>query len=328
MKKHTRKIGLLLVILLLVSLTMNVGCAPKEKPYPNKAIDLVVPASAGSGGDVLTRVIATNLAKELGVSINVVNTAGGSGIPAVKSVMDAKPDGYTLLADQALSSSYQTILKDLPYKVEDRTFICKVGKGPQVLSGSIEKGWKNLSDVKAWIEKNPNDFIWGGISNTSAANFAVLQFLNAAKVDISKTKELRYGGGGDILAAIAGGHILMGSCAASGVPPFAQSGKVQPLAVAGSSRLAMLPDVPCAAEQGFPEFSVGYWVGLSGPANLPAEIVTTLDKAINKLIKDPNFIKELDKIGVVLEYADSKGMKESVAAEGKEAAFFVELAAK
>jgi tripartite-type tricarboxylate transporter receptor subunit TctC len=325
MKRYSKFIGLAVVVLMLMSMT--IGCST-EKPYPNKAIDLVVPASAGSGGDILTRVIANYLGKEIGVSINVVNTPGGSGIPAVQSVLEAKADGYTLLADQALSSSYQNILKELPYKVEDRTFICRVGKGPQVLSGSVKLGWKDLNDVKAWIEKNPNDFIWGGISNTSAANFAVLQFLNAAKVDISKTKELRYGGGGEIMAAVAGGHILLGSCAASGVPPFAESKKVQPLAVAGSSRLAMLPDVPCAAEQGFPEFKVGFWVGLSGPAKLPEEVVTLLDNAVKKIIKDPKFIEELNKIGVVVDYADGKQMKADVEAEGKEAAFFVSLAAQ
>lgn len=324
MKKYSGFISIMVLVLLL---TMSFGCAA-EKPYPNKAIDFVVPASAGSGGDILTRVIANYLSKELGVAINVVNTPGGSGIPAVQGVLSAKPDGYTLLADQALSSSYQTILKELPYKVEDRTFISRIGKGPQVLSGSVKMGWKDLNDVKAWIEKNPNDFIWGGISNTSAANFAVLQFLNAAKVDISKTKELRYGGGGEILAAIAGDHILLGSCAASGVPPFAESKKITPLAVAGSSRLAMLPDVPCAKEQGFPDFNVGFWVGLSGPAKLPQEVVTTIDKAVNKIIKDPNFIKELDKIGVVVDYADAKKMAADVKAEGEEAAFFVSIAAK
>lgn len=325
MKRCSGLISISIAIIMLVSMTF--GCAT-EKPYPNKPIDFVVPASAGSGGDILTRVIATHLSKELGVSINVVNTPGGSGIPAVQSVLEAKPDGYKLLADQALSSSYQSILKELPYKVEDRTFIARIGKGPQVLNGSVKMGWKDLNDVKAWIEKNPNDFIWGGISNTSAANFAVLQFLNAAKADIGKTKELRYGGGGEILAAIAGGHILLGSCAASGVPPFAESGKVKPLAVAGSSRLAMLPDVPSAKEQGFPEFKVGFWIGLSGPSKLPDEVVSTLDKAINKIIKDPNFIKELDKIGVVVDYADAKQMKADVKAEGEEAAFFVSLAAK
>lgn len=325
MKRYSGLVSMAVVVLMLLSMTL--GCAT-EKPYPNKAIDLVVPASAGSGGDILTRVIANYLGKELGTSINVVNTPGGSGIPAVQSVLDAKADGYTLLADQALSSSYQSILKELPYKVEDRTFICRVGKGPQVLSGSIEKGWKSLNDVKAWIEGNPTDFIWGGISNTSAANFAVLQFLNAAKVDISKTKELRYGGGGEIMAAVAGGHILLGSCAASGVPAFAESGKVQPLAVAGSSRLAMLPDVPSAAEQGFPEFKVGFWVGISGPDKLPENVVNTLDKAAKKIIEDPKFIEELNKIGVVLDYADGKQMKADVAAEGKEASFFASLGAK
>jgi tripartite-type tricarboxylate transporter receptor subunit TctC len=322
LRKHLRLMSVLLLVFMVPFLT--VGCTGGST-YPNKPIELVVPASAGSGGDVLTRIIANYLSKELGVAVNVINTPGGSGIPAVQSVMKANPDGYTLLADQALSSSYQYMQEELPYNIEDRTFICRVGKGPQVLSGSIDKGWKDLNDVKAWIEENPDDFIWGGISKTSAANIAVLQFLTSAGVDVSRTKELRYGGGGEILAAIAGGHILLGSCAASGVPSFVESGKVQPLAVAGSSRLAMLPDVPSAAEQGFPEFTVGFWVGLSGPPNLPQEIVTVLDNAIKKIIENPDFIAELDKTGVIVDYADAEQMRADVKAEGEEAAYYISL---
>ncbi len=286
--------------------------------YPTRAIDLIVPASAGSGGDVLTRVIAKYMSEELGVGINVLNQGGGNGIPAVQAMLSAKPDGYTLLADQALSSSYQMLLKNLPYSVDDRTFIVRFGKGPQVLCVNPKSGWKDLNDVAKFAKENPGKLIWGGISAMSAADLVQLQFMRAAGIDVKQTKKLSYTGGGEILSAIAGGHIMLGTSAASGVPPFAQSGKVLPIVVSGSKRIAMLPDTKSAAEQGFPEVTIGFWVGISGQKNLPQEIVDILDATARKIIVRQDFLQDLDKIGVVLDFADSAKMRADVHAEARE----------
>ncbi len=288
--------------------------------YPTKPIDLIVPGSAGSGGDVLTRVIAKYLSRELGVGVNVLNIAGGNGIPAVQAMLTAKPDGYTLLADQALSSSYQMLIKELPYKVDDRTFVVKFAKGPQVLCVNPNSGWKDLNDVAKFARENPGKLIWGGISASSAADLVQLQFFKAAGIDVKKTKKLSYTGGGEILAAIAGGHVMLGTSAASGVPSFAQSGKVLPVAIAGSNRIGALPDTKSAAEQGFPKVTIGFWVGISGQKDLPQKIIAAIDAAARKIIVRQDFLLDLDRLGTVLDFADSSKMRADVKEEAEETA--------
>ena len=286
--------------------------------YPTRSIDFIIASSAGSGGDVLTRLIAKYMSEELKVGINVLNQGGGNGIPAVQAVLSAKPDGYTLLADQALSSSYQMLLKNLPFDVNDRTFIMRFAKGPQVLCVNPASGWKDLNDVAKFAKENPGKLIWAGISSSSAADLVQLQFLRAAGVNVKDTKKLSFTGGGEILSAIAGGHAMLGTSAASGVPSFAQSGKVLPVAIAGSSRIGALPDTKSAAEQGFPEVTIGFWIGLSGPKDLPQYVIDKLDAAARKVIVNPAFLQDLDRLGVVLDFADSAKMRADVQIEAKD----------
>lgn len=111
---------------------------------------------------------------------------------------------------------------------------------------------------------------------------------------------------------------MLGTSAASGVPAFCpERGKVLPIVVSGSKRIAMLPDTKSAAEQGFPEVTIGFWVGISGQKNLPQEIVDILDATARKIIVRQDFLQDLDKIGVVLDFADSAKMRADVHAEAR-----------
>jgi tripartite-type tricarboxylate transporter receptor subunit TctC len=312
-----KRLSIVLVLLLLACSLVTAQAQQETASYPTKPIDFVIASSAGSGGDVLTRLIAKYMSEELGVGINVLNQGGGNGIPAVQSVLNAKPDGYTFLADQALSSSYQMLLSDLPFVVEERNFIVRFAKGPQVLCVNPNRGWKDLNDVVKFAKENPGELIWAGISASSAADLVQLQFMRAAGINVKQTKKLAFTGGGEILSAIAGGHAMLGTSAASGVPSFAQSGKVLPIAVAGSSRIASLPDVKSAAEQGFPEVTIGFWIGLSGRPDLPQNVVDTILAAARKVKENENFLADLGKLGLVLDYAETTQMKNDILDESK-----------
>lgn len=311
-----RLVSVILVMLIALASLMAQGAT---EAYPSKPIDIVLGASAGSGGDVASRLIAKYLGQELGVTVNVINTPGGSGIPAVQSVLSAPVDGYTLMSDQGLSSSYQEALDELPYDLyADRKYICKIVSGPQVLCGDPKMGWDDITDVGEYLKANPGkEFTWAGIGKSSAANFAVLQFMNEYGIDVKSTKEIRYGGGGEILAAIAGGHVQIGSCAASGVPSFAQDGSVKPLVVCGSSRLASLPDVPCAAELGLDGLVADFWIGLSGSKDLSDDVVNALIAAVEKVIVNPDFLADIGRVGLVVNYVGPDGIVEALKAEGE-----------
>jgi len=113
-----RVAGFVLLALVLAPGSGHAG----QAPYPSKAIQLVVSFAAGGGTDVVMRIVAKFMSAELGVPVNVVNKPGGNQIPSVLSVLNSPPDGYTLLTEQPPTSSIQTLLKDLPYKIEDRSF--------------------------------------------------------------------------------------------------------------------------------------------------------------------------------------------------------------
>lgn len=313
MKSFKKVITCIIAIMLLISVVS--GCGAKQEQYPNKPIDLLTASSTGSGGDTLLRVIAQHLSKELGVNVNVLNESGGNGIPAVTTLRSRKPDGYTLFGDAGLSSSYQLLRNDVPYDVMDRTFICRVASGPQVLITSPQTGWKNLNDVAEAMKKDPQNFLWGGIGGMSAADFAQIEFMQAIGVDPAKTKKVIQQGGGAILTAVAGNHVLFGSAAASAVPSYTQSGKVIAIAVAGDKRLAILPDTMSAAEQGFPEITAGFWSGISAPVGLSADMIKTIDEAVQKIIKNEGFKADIEKLGVVVDYANAEQMRKDVLAE-------------
>ena len=154
----------------------------------------------------------------------------------------------------------------------------------------------------------------GGPSTTS---YSQLQFFHLAGADLRKLKKVVYTGSGPILTAVAGGHVQFGSAGASAVPPFQQSGKVRSLVITGEQPLKVLSGVPSAKEVGYPGVNVAMWDGLSGPPNLPREVVTTLNMAVQKIVQSAELISDLEKIAAVPVYQDPEAFKKAVIEEGE-----------
>jgi tripartite-type tricarboxylate transporter receptor subunit TctC len=287
-----------------------------EKKYPDRAIEVIINMEAGGGADSLFRITAKHLSKELGVPIIVVNKGGGGGISGVLDAMAAKPDGYTLMKESQSSSSFHMGRKDLAFDPLNRTFICDIAISPYALFSDSKMPWKTLSDVAAFIKKEPEKFIWGGLGGPSGTTFSQLQFFDAIGADLKKMKMVTYKGSGPILIAAAGGHVMFGSAAASAVPPFHQGGKVKVLAVTGDKSVKNLPGVPSAKDAGY-KLTLDMWSGLSGPPNLPAEVVSTIDRAVRNIIQYPEFIADLEKVCSVPSYRDAATVRKLVIEEGK-----------
>jgi Uncharacterized protein conserved in bacteria len=294
-----------------------------KNQYPSRAIDLVVPVAAGSGTDVMARITAKFLAQELGQPVNVVNKPGGNAVAGVLSVMSAQPDGYTLLADANMWSSFQVNAADLPYKVENRTFVAKVSGAPIVLFCSGKAPWQNVGDAVKAAQADPSGIAWGGLGGMSSTDLGLMQFFNAAKIDVAQTKKVIYQGGGQVLAAAAGGHIQIGGAGASGILPFVQGGKLRPLFITGDKRLSMLPDVMTAQEAGYPDVTSTSWLGISGPPAMSPEIVKRLDEALKKVTAKKEFIEEMNKVAAIVKYVGPEDMKKEVLAEADKAKSFL-----
>jgi len=296
-----------------------------EPKYPIRAIEYVVPLAAGGGTDVAARVVAKALSKELGVPVNVVNKPGGNQIPGVLSVLTAAPNGYALLVDGASSGSLHILVKDLPYKLEDRTFVARFLTGPHAYIVNGKSPWGSLQDVIEAAKRNPESFTWTWLGGNTTTDFSLLQLFSIAGIDISKTKRVPFQGSGPGVQAVAGGHVLFGSGGASAMVSLCRSGHIKVLAVTGSKRLATLPDIPCTSEVGFVSADLMWWVGISGPKGLPKHVVDRLVEAAKKIVEDPQVVKELEAVGT---YPSYLGPDEARTFVLKEAEMFKTLAVK
>lgn len=264
--------------------------------YPQKAIQLVISFAPGGGSDVVARVVAKYLATELGVPVNVINKAGGNQIPAILSVLNAPPDGYTLLQEQQANSAIKATLKDLPFRLEDRTYGPMLVGGPNAFVVNGKSPWNSLRDMIEAARKSPETFTWVRTGGSSFTDMVTLQLFDIAGIDARKTKPVDFQGVGPGNTAVAGGHVMLGGGGAGSVVSLVKSGDLKALAVTGDRRVSALPDAPSAKEAGFPESNLTNWFGISGPKGLPKEVLDRLDAAAQKVAKNPEFAKDLEKI--------------------------------
>ncbi|MEW6267459.1 MAG: tripartite tricarboxylate transporter substrate binding protein [Thermodesulfobacteriota bacterium] len=312
-------------IILLLGVFGPLTAYSAESGYPTKAVEYVVPFPAGGGTDVAARVIAKAFSRELGVPFNVTNKPGGNQIPGVLSVMSSPSNGYTLLADGSGSSSLQTLIKDLPYKMEARAFVARIMISPHAYIVNGKSPWNSLKDVIAAAKNDPGSFTWTWHGGNTTSDFSLLQFFDVAGIDIAKTKRVPFQGTGPSSQAVAGGHVLFGSGGASAMFSLSRSGNIKILAVTGDKRLPTLPEVISCQEAGLASLDVMFWVGVSGPQGLPKPVVDKLAGVAKKISEDAQVVKELEAIGAYPSYMNPEEVSKQVS---KEAVIFKTLASK
>lgn len=305
-------------------LAVMAGCSG-EDAYPTKAIEIVVPLPPGGGSDLGARVMAKALAKELGVPVNVVNKPGGNQVTGVKAVMDAPKDGYTLLADGASQGSLFVLQKAVPFKLEERTFIARVLTAAHGIAVTGDSPYKTLKELVDAVKAKPEEFMWGWSGGSTTSDFVSLQLLRSAGIDINKTKRVPITGAGKTATAVAGNHIHFASGGAASFFAMAKAGNLRVLAVTGEKRLDQLSDVPTTREAGFPQTDLDWWIGISGPAGLPKNVVDKLAKAAEKIAKDSEVAKELANIGAYPNFIGPVQIRDYVM---KEAEMFKTLSAQ
>ncbi len=321
--KTTVKFPVLAILALTVALAIAfvvTGCAPAQtSAYPTKPIELVVGFAPGAITDLFGRFMADELSKKWNVPINVVNKSGGNSIPAVQYVMQAAPDGYTLLVDGAGSSSVQALLPDLPYKIEDRTFMVRVSANSHGFMIPADSPWKTLDDMTQAIKKDPAKFNWVSLGGSSTVDVTTRQYLAAIGVDPSKTSPVSFPGAAPGMNEVAGGHVSLVVTNPKTELPLVQAGKARIIAVTAAERLKWLPDVPTTKEQNLAQVNYQYWGAFSGPAKLPDNVVKAWSTAVQDLLKDPAFVQKMDeKIGMYPFYAGPEDFKSFVMKETQE----------
>lgn len=294
--------------------------AQAQKQYPSEPIEIIVSYNTGGTTDMTARIMADYMTKKWGIPINVVNKPAGNRLQACLELYRAKPDGYTLLQDGSGSSvQMPLVLKDLPFKVMDRTFIAGfVEGGSSVYIVANDSPIKSLKDLEAEIKKDPGNFTWTSLGGAGSYDLAMRRFLKAIGVDVRKTKPLVIKGGIEGVTFTAAGTVKMGYCTFSSGGPSINSKVVRPLAVTTNKRDPAFPDVPTVGEEGYPTAIQGDIFGPSGPPNLPSHIVEIWNKALEGMIKDPEVVKKFERLGCSPNFLNSSEIRKRRLAESEE----------
>ena len=301
----------------LITILLNGWIAPvqSQEKYPSKPIEIIVPFLPGGSSDLVGRLVADRLKKKFEVPVSIVNKPGGNTVPANLEVHQSKPDGYTIFSDsQSSCSLLEVAVKDLPFKVLDRTFFAFTTASPHVFYVNAASPFNNLKDVEAEVKKNPGEFTWGSFGGVGAGDFVMRQFFKAINVDVEKTKPVVTRGGAEIVSFVAGGHIKLGTATPTSGLSHVRAGTVKVVAVSGF-RTPEFPDVPTAVEQGYPTVTAVFWTGITGPPNVPSQIVKKLEEAIQEMLRNPEFLSKLKNLGLEPFYHNSRDAREYVRKE-------------
>jgi tripartite-type tricarboxylate transporter receptor subunit TctC len=256
---------------------------------------MIVGYAPGGTGDILGRIIASQLGVELGQNIAVENRAGAGGTIAAHDVAQAAPDGYTILIGQTPELTVNPFLmKNVGYDPMDLEPIALAGV---VALALVVPPNSPISSVAQWVAdlraKKPLTFASAGIGSPSHLSGELLKL----KLD-ENLVHVPYKGAGPALTDVAGGQVDFYFPGYPGSVPLVQSGRVKMLAVSTAKRLRDAPDVPTVAEaSGMPEFDFTLWAGFFAPHGTPSEIVTRLNAAINKVIAEPAIHARLRQAG-------------------------------
>ena len=317
MKNRISRIVVLLLVAVLLVPTVLTGCKKKEADFPGSSpITIIVPWSAGGSVDMVARVIAPRLTDKLGTVVNVENQAGGQSIPGTVEVLQSTPDGHTLLSDADGSNCVPEAWgSDVPFKVEERTYICRITILPMVFAVAQDTGWTSIDDVAEAIKNNPEDVKFGWLGGTGGIDCPTAQFLaelNARGIDTSKINMVTFPGGSDLATAVAGGHVDIGSCSPTSVKSAFDAGLVDIISITSAERFPKHPDVATTREQGWDAVNYVGHVGLSGPVGMSDDVVKTISDLVAEIVKMDDVIAELEGLGLLVEYLGPDAYKANV----------------
>jgi tripartite-type tricarboxylate transporter receptor subunit TctC len=257
--------------------------------WPEKPIKVYVGYAPGGSTDVVARMLAPRLGEKLGQPIVIENKPGGAGDLAAEIMLQAPPDGYTLMMSTvALHAINPGMLKQRFNPLEDFTPIALVSSYPMIMIGSPQTAFKTIAELKDLAGKQPTFYSSSGVGSPGHLSGELLRKATNANIT-----HVPYKGGSPSVTAIMSGEAQVNFATLPAVVPQIRSGRVRAIGLAAKERNPAVPDVPTMAELGIPEFEVGTWSGLIGPKGVPADVVQKINKAVADVVAEESIRKRL-----------------------------------
>jgi putative tricarboxylic transport membrane protein len=272
------------------------GTLPAAAGFPERNIVLIAPFAAGGTTDIIARIVGEHMAKTLGQSVIIENDTGAGGTTASRRASQAAPDGYTLIAGTmgthgAAPSQYPNLKYD---PVKDFTPIGQTAGMPFVIVTRKDFPGSTLTEFIEYVRRNEDKVNEAHAGVGSETHTACTLFQHVMG---TKTARVAYRGGAPAINDLVAGQVDFGCTILVAVASQVQTGTIKALAVTGPERAVVIKDVPTTKEAGLPQFQPTTWNALFGPRNLPKDIQTALNVALDRALEDAGIRKRLTELG-------------------------------
>jgi tripartite-type tricarboxylate transporter receptor subunit TctC len=279
------------------SLLAAVGAATLAAPavaqtFPSQQITLVIPFGAGGPTDIVGRMVADVMGRDLGHPVIVQNVGGGGGTIGVQRVVSARPDGHTILYTNIGLATQPTLYRRLAYNpVTDLEPFGLVTATPMVISVRPNFPGNTLADFIAFARERRDAVNLANVGLGSASQLCGTLIQAALGINFTP---VAFTGSGAVFPDLMAGRLDVYCDQTTSSLPFVREGRIRGLAMTTATRLPQAPEIPTAAEAGLPGFEVSIWNGMYAPKGTPAPVIERLNRALRVAVQDPTVVARLN----------------------------------
>lgn len=263
--------------------------------WPSRPIRMIVPYTPGAATDAMARLAAQKLGERLGVAVVVENRAGANGAIGSQAVLQAAPDGYTIMGSASIHPMARYVMRNAPYDpIADFIPLARTARGPLVLVMDPRRPQNTIAAVVEAAKNDPRNWIFATSSLGAAGHLASIEFnrITGANIEI-----VGYRGSAPALTDVAAGNAQLMFDPVLATLPMVRSGQLRGLGIATAARTPVAPDTPTLAEAGLPGFEFYSWYGVWGPRAMPLDIAERINRAIVAGLAEPEVVARLTGLG-------------------------------
>lgn len=274
------------------------ACDAAHAAFPERIIKIVVPQAPGGGTDAIARILAQEMAKDLGGSVIVENKAGAGTIVGTQAVVASEADGHTLLMGTFASAVNSSLVAKLPYDVRrDLAPVALVARAFNIVVVHPKSPLKSIADLIAAAKAEPGKLSFGTYGTGTSAHLGGELFKRLAGVEMTAVP---YKGSAPAITDLLGGQIQVMFTTVSSAAALIEGGQLRALAVTSAERSPAFPQLPTVAEAGVGGYVLENWYGLFAPGKTPPEVIDRLNRAAGKAFVSDAFRKIATNEGLVM----------------------------
>ena len=267
----------------------------EAQAYPTRAVRLIVPSGTGGGVDITARLMAPRLSGELRQQVVVDNRGGAGTMIGSELVARSAPDGYTLLLPSVPLAINPAMFRKVPYDaLRDFAHVTQISSVPNMIVSHPSLPVRNLKDLIAFAKARPGQLAFASAGIGTGPHLFFELFLGMTGL---KMVHVPYKGSGPGVIDVIAGHVPLMAPLSLTALGYVRDGRLRPLGVTTSKRMAAAPEIPTIAEAGVPGYEASNWIGLSAPAGTPREIVNVLHAAFVRVLQMPEIRSRIEADG-------------------------------